>query len=31
MERIRKDWEVVLKNAKFVIGDGSRVNFWKDS
>ena len=21
---------VILKNAKFVIGDGSRVTFWKD-
>ena len=30
-KEIRKDWEVVLKKAKFVIGDGSRVNFWKDA
>ena len=29
-KEIRKDWEVFLKNAKFVISDGSRVNFWKD-
>ena len=30
-KEIRKDWEVVLKNAKFVIGDGSRVSFLKDA
>ena len=29
-KEIRKDWEIVLLNAKFVIGDGSRVSFWKD-
>ena len=29
-KKIRKDWEVVLLNVKFVIGDGSRVSFWKD-
>ena len=29
-KEIRKGWEVVLLNAKFVIGDGSRVSFWKD-
>ena len=29
-KEIRKDWEVLLLNAKFVIGDGSRVGFWKD-
>ena len=29
-KEIRKDWEVVLLIAKFVIGDGSRVSFWKD-
>ena len=29
-KEIRKEWEVILKNAKFVIGDGSRVSFWKD-
>ena len=28
-KEIRKEWEVILKNAKFVI-DGSRVGFWKD-
>ena len=29
-KEIRKDWEIVRLNAKFVIGDGSRVRFWKD-
>ena len=29
-KEIRKDWEVVLLNVKFVIGDGNRVSFWKD-
>ena len=29
-KEIRKDWEVIVKNAKFVIGDGSRVSFWKE-
>ena len=29
-KEIRKEWEVILKNAQFVIGDGSRVSFWKD-
>ena len=29
-KEIRKDWKVVLLNAKFVIGDGSSVIFWKD-
>ena len=29
-KEIRKGWEVVLLNAKFVIGDGSRISFWKD-
>ena len=29
-KEIRKGWEVVLLNAKFVIGDGSRIRFWKD-
>ena len=30
-KEIRKDWEVVLKNTKFVIGDDSKVSFWKDA
>ena len=29
-KEIRKNWEVVLLNVKLVIGDGSRVSFWKD-
>ena len=29
-KEIRKDWEVILDNTKFLIGDGSRVRFWKD-
>ena len=29
-KEIRNGLEVVLLNAKFVIGDGSRVSFWKD-
>ena len=29
-KEIRKDWEVILNNLKFVIGDASRVSFWKD-
>ena len=29
-KEIRKDGKVILNNAKFVIGDGSRVGFWKD-
>ena len=29
-KEIRKSWEVVLLNAKFVIGDGGRVSFFKD-
>ena len=28
-KEIRKDWELILKNAKFLFGDGSRVSFWK--
>ena len=29
-KEIRKDWGAVLDNAKFQIGDGNRVGFWKD-
>ena len=29
-KEIRKDWGTLLDNAKFQIGDVSRVNFWKD-
>ena len=29
-KEIRKDWEVILDNAKFFISDGSKVSFWKD-
>ena len=29
-KEIRIEWEVILKNSKFVISDGSRVRFWKD-
>ena len=29
-EKNRKDWGTLLDNAKFRIGDGSRVGFWKD-
>ena len=29
-KEIKKEWEVILKNAKFVIGDGSKIRFWKD-
>ena len=29
-KEIRKDWGTLLDNAKFLIGDGSRVGFWKD-
>ena len=27
---IRKDWEILYGNAKFLIGDSGRVCFWKD-
>ena len=29
-KEIRKDWGTLHDNAKFQIGDGSRVSFWKD-
>ena len=29
-KEIWKDWEGILKDTKFVIGDCSRVRFWKD-
>ena len=29
-KEIRKGWDMVRLNAKFVVGDGSRIRFWKD-
>ena len=29
-KEIRKEWETLLPNALFLIGDGRRVSFWKD-
>ena len=29
-KEIRKDWVTLYDNARFLIGDGSRVSFWKD-
>ena len=29
-KEIRKDWEILYGNTRFLIGDGCRVRFWKD-
>ena len=29
-KEIRKGWDMVRLNAKFVVGNGSRISFWKD-
>ena len=30
-KEIRKDWVTLLDNSRFLIGDGYRARFWKDS
>ena len=27
---IRKEWDILLPNARFLVGVGGRVSFWKD-